>query len=572
MNNLAHHRRRFFRWLLPLGLAALLCAIFVKAHDPAQNPSGDAAETPPTVAERLAKFRRVQMPFRSAGLSDREQMLVKKLVEASHYVEDIYWRQSDPEGLTLLKSLEATKSEADVMLRRLLMVNGSRFDLIRNNEPFVGTAPMYPGHGLYPDGLTREQLEAYIQQHPNQKAALYNPQTVVRRQGEKLVAVPYHVAYRTWLDPATKALNEAADLSDDAAFANFLRLRSKALLDDNYYASDIAWLDLQNPKFDVVFAPYEVYLDDLMNEKTSYGAAVMIRNDAESQKLAIFQRYVPDIQNALPLPPQDRPSKTGHSSPMEVVDSPFRAGDLRHGYQAVADNLPNDPRIHQEKGSKKMFFKNFMDARVNNVVLPLARKLLRTDQISLASADGYLAMTMMHEISHELGPSYARTKTGRVPINEAIGPTYSALEESKADVVGMFGLDWLILHGALPKQKRQEYYASYVAGIFRTVRYGVAEAHGRGEMMEFNYLMEQGAITRDSWLQRYGINMDRMPAALAALAKELLEQEATGDRVRVEEWFEKYDKMPDNLAGALANTTDIPVDIDPVFSFPEPVR
>jgi hypothetical protein len=578
---------------------------------PTTPPVGPPLAGPPPISavaadlgQRLAKFHRVQMPFHSENLSPRERQMTEKLVAASQFLEDIYWRQSDPEGLDLLKSLANFNNPTDEALRRFLMINGSRFDLIRNNEPFVGKIPLPPGHGLYPPGLTREQMEAYVRDHPAEKAALYDPHTVVRRDGARLVAVPYHNVYREWLAPASAALNDAAALSDDATFANFLRLRAKALLNDDFYASDIAWISLQNPKFDVIFAPYEVYLDDLLGVKTSYGAAVLVRNEEESRKLAVFQKYVPAIQDALPLPPEDRPSKAGHQSPMEVMDAPFRAGDLRHGYQAVADNLPNDPRIHQEKGSKKIFFKNFMDARVDNIVLPIAKRLLRPDQAALASGEGYLATTMMHEISHELGPAYARiaarvtaangaaggaktaasgvtSVTTRVQINEAIGPAYSALEESKADIVGMFGLDWLIERGALPKEKRAEYYASYVGGIFRTVRFGVAEAHGRGEMMEFNYLSEQGAITRTAGVAGapgratagyYAIVMDRMPAAIASLAKQLLEMEATGDRRRVEAWFAKYDRIPDDLAKTLAAQSDIPVDIDPVFSFPEPVR
>jgi hypothetical protein len=559
---------------------------------PPLTAPADKLGVAPDLAQRLTKFRRVSMPFHSAGLSAREQQMVGKLVAASQYLEDIYWRQSDPEGLSLLRSIEASQTPADIALRRYLMINGSRFDLIRNNEPFVGAAAMSPGRGFYPAGLTREEMETYVRNHPEQKAALYDPHTVVRRDADRLAAVPYHVAYWEWLEPAATALNEAAALSADAQFANFLRLRAKALLDDDYYASDIAWIGLENPKFDVIFAPYEVYLDDLLGVKTSYGTAVLVRNEEESRKLAVFQKYVPAIQDALPLAPEDRPSKAGHQSPMEVMDAPFRAGDLRHGYQAVADNLPNDPRIHQEKGSKKIFFKNFMDARVTYVVLPLAKRLLRPDQAALASGEGYLATTMMHEISHELGPAYARTNPqaatagapaaggnknasagGRVQINEAIGPAYSALEEAKADVVGMFGLDWLIEHGALPREKRAEYYASYIGGIFRTVRFGVAEAHGRAEMMEFNYLAAQGVITPPSaGAGRYAIAMDRVPAAIAALAKELLEMEATGDRRRVETWFAKYDHMPPDLAKTLASQSDVPVDIDPVFSFPEPIR
>ena len=183
-----------------------------------------------------------------------------------------------------------------------------------------------------------------------------------------------------------KDLRDAAALSDDPAFAKFLNLRADALLSDDYYPSDIAWLDLENPKFDVIFAPYETYLDDLLGVKTSYGASVMIRNEAESKKLAIFQKYVPDLQESLPLAPEDLPSKRGKQSPMEVMDGVYRAGDLLHGYQAVADNLPNDPRIHEEKGSKKIFWKNFMDARVNYMILPLARRLMPPDQARWSAA------------------------------------------------------------------------------------------------------------------------------------------------------------------------------------------
>jgi hypothetical protein len=568
------------KWpLLVAALGLLSYAVLSRANSKQAPGSAQRQQLPPNqvqvdpdLNEELAKFRRVPMPFHSEDLSAREKDLVEKLVEASQYLEQIYWRQSDPDGLKLLVSLETSKAPQDAAMRRFLMINGSRYDLIRNNAPFVGTAAMSPDHGLYPTGLTRDDMEAYVRVHPEQKAALYAPQTIVRREGERLVAVPYHVVYRSWLEPAASALNEAAALSDDPKFATFLRLRAEALLDDNFYASDIAWIELENPKFDIIFAPYEVYLDDLLGVKTSYGAAVMIRNEEESRKLALFQKYVPAIEDALPVAVEDRPSKTGHRSPMEVMDAPFRAGDLRHGYQAVADNLPNDPRIHQEKGSKKIFFKNFMDARVSYVVLPIAQRLLRADQAAQASGDGYLAVTMMHEISHELGPTYSRTPNGRAQINEAIGPAYSALEESKADVVGMFGLDWLMEHGALPKDQRAEYYASYVGGIFRTVRFGIAEAHGRGEMMEFNYLAEKGAITRESNTGRYVIDGGRMPAAVTSLAHELLEMEATGDRTRVEAWFGKYDRMPDDLATSLAAASDIPVDIDPVFSFPEPIR
>jgi hypothetical protein len=384
-----------------------------------------------------------------------------------------------------------------------------------------------------------------------------------------LQAVPYHVAYAKWLQPMAKLLREAADLSDDAAFAKYLRLRADALLTDDYFNSDLAWLDLENPRIDLIFAPYETYLDDLLGVKTSYGAAILVRNESESRKLDIYQKYVADIQDALPLPAADRPSKKGLRSPMEVMDAPLRAGDLRHGYQAVADNLPNDPRVHELRGSKKIFFKNFMDARVEHVILPIGHRLLDEKQAAQASAEGYLATTLMHEIAHGLGPTFAHVKGEKQDIRAAIGASFSGLEEAKADIVGLFGLKWLVDHGVVPKEKLDGYYLSNVAGIFRTVRFGVAEAHGKAEMMEFNYFVDRNVIRRDDATGRYVVELGKMPGAVADLAKELLEQEANGDRARTEAWFKRYGDMPRELAQALEKASDVPVDIDPVSDFPE---
>jgi len=468
--------------------------------------------------------------------------------------------------LTLYESLEGSPNPKDEMLRRYLWINASRFDLLDDDKPFVGTTPIPPGRGFYPQGLTREQIEKYVQAHPEKKDELYSPTTLVRWHDGQLEGLPYHIAYRAFLEPAAKDLREAAALSDDSAFANFLRLRADALLTDDYFKSDLAWLDLKNPEFDVIFAPYETYDDGLLGLKATYGAAVLVRNSEESRKLALFQKYVADIQDALPLAAADRPSKHGLETPMEVMDAPFRAGDLNHGYQAVADNLPNDPRVHELKGSKKIFFKNFMDARVNYVILPVAKHLMLPAQAAKASGEGYLLGTIMHEMAHGLGPAFARTASGKVSIREAIGPAYSGLEEAKADVVGMFGLKWLVDHDVLPKSKLEEYYASYVAGIFRTVRFGVAEAHGQAEMMEFNFLSERGAIKREP-TGRYAIDFAKMPDALNHLAKELLEIEATGDRARAERWFDKYDVMPAELEESLKAASGVPVDIVPKFSF-----
>ena len=567
------------RWLLLLIFAiSLTGSVFAQAGRRAAPPPKKADKCllkeniNADISGQVAKFKLVSMPFSVNGLSEEERKMVYKLVEASQFLESIYWRQSDPKGLELYKRLLGCNQVMNQKIRRFLMINGSRFDLLENNKPFIGSDSFLPGHTLYPAGITRQEIEAYVAKHPEKKAQIYSPFTVVRRQGGELVAVPYHIEYKPWLTGAARALREAAVLSPDKAFANFLRLRADALLTDDYYKSDIAWLELENPKFDIIFAPYETYLDDLLGVKTSYGAAVMIRNQEESAALDNFKKYVPEIQDALPLAPEDRPSMQGKSTPMEVMDAPFRAGDLRHGYQAVADNLPNDPRIHQEKGTKKIFFKNFMDARVNYVVLPIGKQLMREDQAPLASMEGYLALVLMHEICHGLGPAYARTSAGKADIRESIGPTYAGLEEAKADIVGLFALNWLMDKGVVQKEQANGFYASYVAGIFRTVRFGVAEAHGRAEMMEFNYLAEQGAITFDPKTGKYAIDFTKMQQAIVTLAKELLEIEATGDRNRAEQWFKKYDSMPAELKSALTSVKDVPVDVDPVSAFGEQIQ
>lgn len=541
----------FLRALVALAGAA---GLYAQADLPLHN-----------VPERLARWKPVDMPFHAETLSARERQMVGKLVDACRLLNSVYWRQSDTQGLAIY---EATKNSA---LKSLFSIMGSRWDLLDENRPFVGGDPMPPGRDLYAHELRRAQVDEYVQRHPEDKAAIYDPYTVVKWRGDRLAGVPYHEEFKQFIVPMAKALRDAAALSPDAAFANFLRLRADALLTDDYFKSDLAWLDLQNPKFDVIFAPYETYLDDLLGVKTSYGASILVRNEPESRKLEVYQKYVPDIQDALPVDAQDRPSKRGHLTPMEVMDAPYRAGDLRYGYQAVADNLPNDPRIHQQKGTKKIFFKNFMDARVKYVILPIAAKLMRPAQAAQASGDGYLAGTLLHEISHGLGPVFARKNGRQLDIREAIGPAFSGLEEAKADVTGMFGLEWLMDHGALPKQRSQEYYASYVAGIFRTLRFGTGEAHGRAEMMEFNYLLEQKAISRESD-GRYAIDYVHIPEVIARLAKQLLDMEATGDRARAEAWFAKYDKMPAELKSALATTSDIPVDIYPKYSFPDNVE
>jgi hypothetical protein len=603
----ARRRRvgRLARWLAAAAVIAIAGAMAVTLASPSggaggasAEPSLSAAQAAPDVEQRLARWKPVAMPFDGAGLTVRERQLIDKLVLACRRVEDIFWRQSDPQALALYKALAggsgavhpvgaaaeragpsavppgskdadgfrgaAAAASAGEALRRLLWINASRFDLLDGNRPFVGSRPMPPGRALYAAGLTRAEIESYVAAHPAVRAGIYDQRTVVRRQGTQLVAVPYHVAYRDLLEPAAAALREAAALAADPAFADFLRLRAEALLDDRYGRSDQAWIAMTDPKIDLILAPYQTYLDDLFGLKAAYGAAVLVRNDAESAKLSAFQKYVPAIQDSLPLPAQDRPSKAGGAAPLEVMDSPFRAGDLRHGIQLVA-------QVHERRGSKEVFFKNFLDARLQEVILPLAQRVMRRDQAREVTADGYLTVVMTHEMGHRLGPLFGRRNGKLLDIGAAIGPTYPALEEAKADAAGMLALAWLVQHGALPRERLEEYYCSFAASAFRSFRFGSGEAHGRAQNMELAYLLEKQAITRDPATGRYAVDLGRMPGAIDALARELLEIEATADRARAETWFAIYAEVPLDLESALA-AADVPVGLDPRDSFGDEVR
>jgi hypothetical protein len=551
------------------------------AVPPAQPPGRNAGGRPiHNEAERAARWKVVAMPYSRAGLTAAEQQMIAKLADALHLADQVYLRQSDLGGYWMYH----TTQNPD--LYRLFSINGSRWDLVDKNTEFIGEEPLVPGHELYPFGTTPATIERYVAAHPEQKDAIYNPWTVVRSApldlnpalsqpvmsvAEKLYTYPYHEAYAEWVKPMAADLRAAAKLSPDAAFAHYLNLRADALLTDDYYASDVAWLDLKDPKVDLIFAPYENYIDGVLGVKTSYGGSILIRNEAESRKLKMYQDHEAAMQQALPIGDADKPSKAGFATPMEVADAPLRAGDLRYGYQAVADNLPNDAKIHAEKGSKKIFFKNFMDARVNYVILPVAEKVMTAEDAKLVSGDGYLTGSILHEVSHGLGPAYAHVGGKQVTINEAIGASYTGLEEAKADVTGIFLAKWLVDQKLLPASELNVVYASYVAGIFRTLRFGTGEAHGRAEMMEFNYLLEKGALKRGDD-GKYAIDFAAMPDAIAGLDTKLLTLEAEGDRAGSEAWFAKYDVMPPELTKALDAAKEIPVDITPEFELARGVR
>ncbi len=369
-------------WIAPASFLLLAGAVA-----PAAQPDLVIARDVP---ERVAEWKKVEIHFSPEGFTPREREMIQDLVAACQDLEKIYWRQSGPEDLDLYDTLRASAKPLERAAAHLLWINGARYDLLDENRPFIGVELMPPGRALYPKSLTRDEAEAYVKAHPDQKAGIYDEHTVVEQTSSSplsLRAVPYHVAYKALLESAAGHLRDAASRSDDPSFATFLRARAEALLTDDYYLSDLLWVELQNPKVDVIFAPYETYLDGVLGVKTSYGAAVLIRNEEESRKLAVFQKYVPDIQDALPLSIlRTGPRRRATRPPWRCMDTPFRAGRPAPWLSGGGRQPPERPSHPREEGSKKIFFKNFMDARVEDVILPIAQRLMAPEQAARATA------------------------------------------------------------------------------------------------------------------------------------------------------------------------------------------
>jgi hypothetical protein len=560
-------------------------------------PSGVRLKTPADLASRIARWPTVEMPFRSRGLTPRQIKMIGKLVEAARLIDSIYWRQSDPYALTLAAQLKGSRAPRDRQILRYLSINGGQYDLLDGNRSFINGQPAPAGRGFYPDGAnpgadsglnsdaTRQSIEAYAQAHPESRAELYSPYTLVRPMGADLVGLPYRSAFRAQLQEAAQELREAAALSDDAPFAGFLAARASALVSDDYQASDLLWLALNQPEIDLILAPCLPELDPLFGVKTSFGAAILIRDDVrnaeESRKLALFQPTIAQIQQSLPLDAFDKPNRP--PSTLEVVDSPFRAGALLHGYQRLAVTLPSttlssDPQLRAARGSRKIFFKDVIDARFQHVILPLAHKLMDSSQSRLLTASGYLTTVVMQEIGRGLGPDTARVGgVHGLSIPESLGPIFPALDQAKADAAGMYAAAWLIEHNLLPTERQPELYACYLAGLLRALLPNPAQAPA--QLMEFNYLIEQGAIVPRAGTLSHGtapvvfaIDFARMPAALGALNRQLLEIEASGDRPRAAQWFARYATPPPALQSALQSGRNLGVDIFPSFSWDLPLK
>ena len=544
-----------------LALVAVACSRRPVA-EPAPQPKLALVPNPET---HLAKFARTEVTADLSALSAEDQGVLDAILPAARLMDDIYLRQVWAGNPGLAAELAGwapgpTKTAALELFR----IHRGPWDRLDAMKPLLGNRPHPEGAGSYPEDLTREAFEAYLVAHPDQKEALTSLTTVVQRNGEKLEAVPYSHAYAEWLNPAAEALRAAAAKTSNASLRRFLETRAAAFLSDDYYESDVAWMDLDAP-VEVTIGPYETYEDSLFGYKASFEAYVTAALPAESAKLERFKSQLPWLESNLPIPDADKNANRGTESPMRVVDVVFTSGEANQAVKTIAYNLPNDERVREAKGSKKVLLRNVMRAKYDAILLPIAQLVLVPEDLAAVSFEAFFSQTLHHELSHGLGPGIIEKDGQKTEVRLELKDLYATLEEAKADVMGVYNILALIERGEIPADLRVHVEPTYVAGLFRSARFGVHEAHGQGVIAQFNYLVERGALEIDTQGRFHAVSA-KFPAAIRDLLHDMLVLQARGDYAGTRAFLDKYGQPSPELLAAVDRMGAVPVDIDPVYS------
>jgi hypothetical protein len=511
------------------------------------------------LARKIARFAPTEVGADTAALTPGDREALAKIVAAAKHLDPLFLRQvwsGNP-------ALEAKLSGEALHYFRINKGPWSRLD---HSEAFVPGVPAKPaGAGFYPDNMAKEEFEKWESGLPAaQKAAAQSYFTVIRRnEKDQLTAVPYSEAYKEFLTPAAELLREAAALTTNATLKKFLTLRATAFEKNDYYASDVAWMELDAP-IDVTIGPYETYEDEMFGYKAAYEAYVGIRDEAESAKLARFSGYLQELENNLPFDPKYRNPKLGAAAPIRVIDVVFTAGDGNRGVQTAAYNLPNDERVIKEKGSKRVMLKNVQQAKFDKTLVPISKVVLGAADQANVSFDAFFTHVLAHELMHGLGPHDIRVAGRKSTVRLELKNLYSAIEEAKADATGLWALGHLMRTGKLEKADEAKFYTTFLASMFRSVRFGIDEAHGKGVALQFNYLVEKGGITVGTD-GRFAIDSAKFGDAVTALTGELLTLEAEGNYAKGKAMLEKYAVIGPAMRSALDKLTGVPVDIEPRY-------
>lgn len=500
---------------------------------------------------KVDAFVKVELTTDISHLSENEKAMLPLLFEVAAIMDDIFWLQAFGNKDELFGRVK------DEAAKKFIKINYGPWERLNNNKPFLtgfGEKPL--GANFYPADMTREEFEAF---ESETKTSLY---TLIRRKADgNLESVPYSVAFKKQHEKAAELIRKAAELAEDEGLKNYLTLRAEALLTDEYLASDMAWMDMKNNNIDFVVGPIENYEDRLFNYKAAHEAFILIKDQEWSQKLSRFSALLPALQESLPVTPIYKAEVPGSDSDLGVYDAIFYAGDCNAGSKTIAINLPNDPIVHIEKGSRKLQLKNSMHYKFDKILIPISEIVIDEEQRKHVTFEAFFENTMFHEVAHGLG--IKNTINGKGTVREALKETYSPIEENKADILGLFMVSKLAEMGELGEKDLMDNYVTFMAGIFRSVRFGAASAHGKANMVRFYYFQEKEAFTRNPETGTYRVDFEKMTEAMNSLAELTLVIQGDGNYQAAKDMLDSMGFIKDELQADLKriNDSNIPVDI-----------
>lgn len=504
-----------------------------------------------TAQERVDQYTTVELNADLSDLSDNQKQIIGLLIDAGKAMDEVFWQEAYGRRDSLMNTLDNEATQ------KFVNINYGPWDRLNGNEPFIeGVGPKPKGANFYPADMTKEEFEAWDSET---KDDLY---TLVRRDSAgNLMTVPYHEAFSEQHKIASKKLKEAAKLAEDPGLKKYLNLRAEALLTDNYQPSDMAWLDMKNNTIDVVIGPIETYEDQLYGYKAAHETFVLIKDKKWSDRLSKYAEVLPELQKGLPVSEKYKQETPGRDSDLGAYDAVYYAGDANAGSKTIAINLPNDEEVQLQKGTRRLQLKNAMRAKYDKVLVPISKVLIVEEQQDHITFDAFFSNTMFHEVAHGLG--IKNTINGKGTVREALKEHASALEEGKADVLGLYMVSNLRDKGMVTDGSIEDNYVTFVASIFRSIRFGSSSAHGKANLIRFNFFKEKGAITYDENAEAYRVNFDKMKEATDALSQKILTFQGDGDYDGVDAFVKKYATIGSQLQASLDRLEEqnIPTDI-----------
>lgn len=560
-------------------LAASFMFLLMIACTESQNPQKESEEVT-MLKEKIAKFVPVEIQFDETLLTDREKVVLEKLYRASKIIDELFLEQvyiendqikADLISKTSNKSILDKEPELKPQLELFTIMFGP-FDRLEDNEPFLGKNTKPLGANFYPVDMSKEEFEKWIKENPADEKTFTSEFTIIRRDSGKLVAIPYSEYFKDKLTAASNLLKEAAEFSDNPSLKKYLLSRADAFLSNDYYQSDMDWMDLKDHNIEVVIGPYEVYEDEMFNYKAAFESFVTIKDPVESKKLEVFAKYLNDIEKNLPLDEKHKNYSRGSESPIVVANEVFTAGDTKAGVQTLAFNLPNDERVRQAKGSKKVMLKNVHEAKFEKLLKPIAEIVLEPEQLKYVTFDAFFNHTLMHEMSHGVGPGFIKVNGKDTEVKKELKETYSTMEECKADILGMYNNMFMIEKGVYPKESENEILVTFLAGAFRSMRFGISEAHGGGNAIIYNYLLEKGGYVYNEGTQKVKVDFEKIHSALKELCNLVLTIQAEGNYQGAKDLIAKYAVNSPTIDTLRKKLETLPVDIKPVFEIEEKLK